>query len=159
MAGVNKVILVGNLGADPEARSLNNGGEVVNMRIATSEQWKDRDGNRQERTEWHNVVIFNENLGRVAKNYLRKGSKVFVEGQLQTRKWTDQSGNDRYTTEIVLQRFRGELVLLDSREGTGGGRSAFGEDYDDAGGTAPQRSQPRPQPAAFDTDLDDDVPF
>ena len=162
MAGVNKVILVGNLGADPEARSLNNGGEVVNIRVATSEQWKDRDGNRQERTEWHNVVIFNENLGRVAKNYLRKGSKVYLEGQLQTRKWTDQSGNDRYTTEIVLQRFRGELVLLDSREGAGagGGRSAFGEDYDDLGGSsAPQRAQSRPQPAAFDTDLDDDVPF
>jgi len=162
MAGVNKVILVGNLGADPEARSLNNGGEVVNMRIATSEQWKDKDGNRQERTEWHQVVIFNENLGRVAKNYLRKGSKVYLEGQIQTRKWQDQSGNDRYSTEIVLQRFRGELVLLDSREGSGGGRSAFGEDYDDfgaGGGGSPQRTQSRPQPAAFDTDLDDDVPF
>ena len=108
MAGVNKVILVGNLGADPEARSLNNGGEVVNMRVATSESWKDRDGNRQERTEWHNVVIFNENLGRVAKSYLRKGSKVYLEGQIQTRKWQDQSGNDRYTTEVVLQRFRGD---------------------------------------------------
>jgi len=159
MAGVNKVILVGNLGADPEARSLNNGGEVVNIRVATSEQWKDRDGNRQERTEWHNVVIFNENLGRVAKNYLRKGSKVYLEGQIQTRKWTDQSGNDRYTTEVVLQKFRGELVLLDSREGAGGGRGAFNEDFDDAGGSAPQRTQSRPQPAAFDTDLDDDVPF
>jgi single-strand DNA-binding protein len=163
MAGVNKVILVGNLGADPEARSLNNGGEVVNMRIATSEQWKDRDGNRQERTEWHNVVIFNENLGRVAKNYLRKGSKVYLEGQIQTRKWTDQSGNDRYTTEIVLQRFRGELVLLDSREGAGGGRGAFNEDFggDDfgGGGDGSTRTQSRPQPAAFDTDLDDDVPF
>jgi single-strand DNA-binding protein len=161
MAGVNKVILVGNLGADPESRSLNNGGEVVNMRIATSEQWKDRDGNRQERTEWHNVVIFNENLGRVAKSYLRKGSKVNVEGQIQTRKWTDQSGNDRYTTEIVLQRFRGELVLLDSREGAGGGRGAFNEDFggDDFGGGAQSRPQSRPQPAAFDTDLDDDVPF
>ena len=158
MAGVNKVILVGNLGADPETRSLNNGGEVVNMRVATSEQWKDRDGNRQERTEWHNVVIFNENLGRVAKNYLRKGSKVYLEGQLQTRKWTDQSGNDRYTTEVVLQRFRGELVLLDSREGASGGRGAFNEEFDDFGG-APQRAQSRPQPAAFDTDLDDDVPF
>ncbi len=121
MAGVNKVILVGNLGADPESRSLNNGGEVVNIRVATSENWKDRDGNRQERTEWHNVVIFNENLGRVAKSYLRKGSKVYLEGQLQTRKWQDQSGADRYTTEIVLQRFRGELVLLDSRDGGGGG--------------------------------------
>jgi single-strand DNA-binding protein len=159
MAGsVNKVILIGNLGADPEARSLNNGGEVVNMRVATSEQWKDRDGNRQERTEWHNVVIFNENLGRVAKSYLRKGSKVYLEGQIQTRKWTDQSGNDRYTTEIVLQRFRGELVLLDSREGSGGGRGAFNEGYEDFAG-APARAQSRPQPAAFDTDLDDDVPF
>ena len=161
MAGVNKVILVGNLGADPEARSLNNGGEVVNMRVATSEQWKDRDGNRQERTEWHRVVIFNENLGRVAKNYLRKGSKVYLEGQLQTRKWTDQSGQDRYTTEIVLQRFRGELVLLDRREGGGGGRGSFSEDFGAtiSAAAAPSRSQPRPQPAAFDTDLDDDVPF
>ena len=161
MAGVNKVILVGNLGADPEARSLNNGGEVVNMRVATSEQWKDKDGNRQERTEWHQVVIFNENLGRVAKNYLRKGSKVYLEGQIQTRKWQDQSGNDRYSTEIVLQRFRGELVLLDSREGAGGGRGAFNEDFggDDFGGGSSTRTQSRPQPAAFDTDLDDDVPF
>ena len=121
MAGVNKVILVGNLGADPEARSLNSGGEVVNMRVATSESWKDRDGNRQERTEWHNVVIFNENLGKVAKSYLKKGSKVYLEGQIQTRKWTDQTGNDRYTTEVVLQRFRGELQLLDSRGDSGGG--------------------------------------
>ena len=160
MAGVNKVILVGKLGADPEARSLNNGGEVVNLRVATSESWKDRDGNRQERTEWHQVVIFNENLGRVAKSYLKKGSKVYLEGQLQTRKWTDQSGNDRYSTEVVLQRFRGELVLLDSREGGGGGRGAFNEDFggDDFGGGS-QRTQSRPQPAAFDTDLDDDVPF
>ena len=161
MAGVNKVILVGNLGADPEARSLNSGGEVVNMRVATSEQWKDRDGNRQERTEWHNVVIFNENLGRVAKSYLRKGSKVYLEGQLQTRKWTDQSGNDKYTTEVVLQRFRGELVLLDSR-GEGGasgfGGGGYGDDFGGSSGGGSQRQQ-RPQPAAFDTDLDDDVPF
>jgi single-strand DNA-binding protein len=162
MAGVNKVILVGNLGADPESRSFSNGGEVVNLRIATSENWKDRDGNRQERTEWHSVAIFNENLGRVAKSYLKKGSKVYLEGQLQTRKWQDQSGNDKYTTEVVLQRFRGELVLLDSRDG--GGRGAFGgggEDFsgDDFGGGAPARTQSRPQPAAFDTDLDDDVPF
>jgi single-strand DNA-binding protein len=163
MAGVNKVILVGNLGADPDSRSLNNGGEVVNMRIATSEQWKDRDGNRQERTEWHNVVIFNENLGRVAKNYLRKGSKVYLEGQLQTRKWTDQNGNDKYTTEVVLQRFRGELVLLDSREGGsggsfgGGGGGSYGDDFGGGGGSS--KPQQRPQPAAFDTDLDDDVPF
>jgi single-strand DNA-binding protein len=163
MAGVNKVILVGNLGADPEARSLNNGGEVVNIRVATSESWKDKDGNRQERTEWHNVVIFNENLGRVAKSYLRKGSKVYLEGQLQTRKWQDQSGNDKYTTEVVLQRFRGELVLLDSREGgSGGGFGGGGGSYDDGGfsGGGGGGSRPsRPQPAAFDTDLDDDVPF
>jgi len=162
MAGVNKVILVGNLGADPEARSLNNGGEVVNMRIATSESWKDKDGNRQERTEWHNVVIFNENLGRVAKSYLRKGSKVYIEGQIQTRKWTDQTGNDRYTTEIVLQRFRGELVLLDAR-GEGGSGGSFGsDDYGSSGGSfsgGGSKAQSRPQPAAFDTDLDDDVPF
>jgi single-strand DNA-binding protein len=162
MAGVNKVILVGNLGADPEARSLNNGGEVVNMRIATSENWKDREGQRQERTEWHNVVIFNENLGKVAKSYLKKGSKVYIEGQIQTRKWTDQTGNDRYTTEIVLQKFRGELQLLDSRDGGGGSsRGAFNEDFagDDFGGGAPAKTQSRPQPAAFDSDLDDDVPF
>ncbi|WP_129793549.1 single-stranded DNA-binding protein [Sphingosinicella sp. CPCC 101087] len=158
MAGVNKVILVGNLGDDPEARSLNNGGEVVNLRVATSETWKDRDGNRQERTEWHRVVIFNENLGRVAKQYLRKGSKVYLEGQLQTRKWTDQSGQDRYSTEIVLQRFRGELVLLDRREGGGGGED-FGGSYggsSDFGGGSRPASKPQP---AFDSDLDDDVPF
>ncbi len=165
MVGVNKVILVGNLGDDPEVRSLNNGGEVVNMRVATSESWKDRDGNKQERTEWHRVVIFNENLGKVAKSYLRKGSKVYLEGQIQTRKWQDQSGQDRYSTEIVLQRFRGELVLLDSRGGGGGGGDfgdSFGGGSDVGGGndfgggqTRPAR---QPQPA-FDTDLDDDVPF
>jgi len=159
MAGVNKVILVGNLGDDPEARSLNNGGEVVNLRVATSENWKDKDGNRQERTEWHRVVIFNENLGRVAKSYLRKGSKVYLEGQIQTRKWQDQSGADKYSTEVVLQRYRGELVLLDSRgEGGGGGSRGGGSDFaEDSGSGA--RPQSRPQPAAFDTDLDDDVPF
>jgi single-strand DNA-binding protein len=167
MAGVNKVILVGNLGDDPEVRSLNNGGEVVNLRVATSEQWKDRDGNRQERTEWHRVVIFNENLGRVAKQFLRKGSKVYLEGQLQTRKWTDQSGQDKYTTEVVLQRFRGELVLLDPKGGGGGvaedfgggyGASDFGGSRDIGGGGARQPAR-SPQPAAFDSDLDDDVPF
>jgi len=160
MAGVNKVILVGNLGADPESRSMPSGDEVVNLRVATSETWKDRDGNRQERTEWHRVAIFNQNLAKVAKNYLRKGSKVYLEGQIQTRKWTDQSGQERYSTEVVLQNFRGELVLLDSREGAGGGasRGAFNEDFDDAA-SAPARTQSRPQPAAFDTDLDDDVPF
>lgn len=159
MAGVNKVILVGNLGADPEARSLNNGGEVVNMRVATSESWKNKDGERQERTEWHNVVIFNENLGRVAKSYLRKGSKVYLEGQIQTRKWQGQDGNDRYTTEIVLQRFRGELVLLDSRGGGGGGGDYADEDYGGSSSGGGQRGQARPQPATFDNDLDDDVPF
>jgi single-strand DNA-binding protein len=143
MAGVNKVILVGNLGADPEARSLNNGGEVVNLRVATSESWKDKDGHRQERTEWHQVVIFNENLGRVAKNYLRKGSKVYLEGSLQTRKWTDQSGADRYSTEIVLQRFRGELVLLDGKQ-------------DGSQGAA---SRPADNAQAYEHDLADDVPF
>ena len=161
MAGVNKVILVGNLGDDPEVRSLNNGGEVVNMRVATSENWKDKDGNRQERTEWHRVVIFNENLGRVAKSYLKKGSKVYLEGQIQTRKWQDQSGADRWSTEIVLQRFRGELVLLDSRGGGGGGFGG-GDDYGDSGGNdfgGGARPQSRPAPASFDTDLDDDVPF
>jgi len=163
------VILVGNLGADPESRSFANGGEVVNIRVATSETWKDRDGNRQEKTEWHTVAIFNENLGRVAKSYLRKGSKVYLEGQLQTRKWQDQSGNDRYSTEIVLQKFRGELVLLDAREGGGGGGSGNfaggGAEYSSGGGGGGSfagggsKPQSRPQPAAFDTDLDDDVPF
>ena len=175
MAGVNKVILVGNLGQDPESRSFANGGEVVNLRIATSETWKDRDsGERKEKTEWHSVAIFNENLGRVAKSYLRKGSKVYIEGQIQTRKWQDQSGADRYTTEIVLQKFRGELVLLDARGEGGGGGSGGGFDdgassggfggsaYGGGGGTGGgggSKPQSRPQPAAFDSDLDDDVPF
>ena len=160
MAGVNKGILVGNLGDDPEVRSLNNGGEVVNMRVATSESWTDKaTGNKQERTEWHRVVIFNENLGRVAKSYLKKGSKVYLEGQLQTRKWQDQSGADKYSTEVVLQRFRGELVLLDKREGGGSFDDAgdSGASFGGGGGGA-SRPQSRPQPA-FDSDLDDDVPF
>ncbi len=134
----------------------------MNLRVATSENWKDKDGNRQERTEWHRVTIFNENLGRVAKNYLRKGSKVYLEGQLQTRKWTDQAGVEKFSTEVVLQNFRGELVLLDSREGGGGSRAGGGDFADDFGGGGSSgggtRTQ-RPQPAAFDTDLDDDVPF
>ena len=173
MAGsVNKVILVGNLGNDPESKSFANGGEVVNMSVATTESWKDRDGNKQEKTEWHRVVIFNENLGRVAKQYLRKGSKVYLEGQLQTRKWQDNSGQDKYSTEVVLQRFRGELVLLDSRGGGGGGGFGGGDDYGDSfggggsgGGKSSfggrgggNRNQSRPAPA-FDSDLDDDVPF
>jgi single-strand DNA-binding protein len=160
MAGsVNKVILVGNLGKDPESRSFANGGEVVSFSVATSENWKDRSsGERKEKTEWHNVSIFSEGLARVAKSYLRKGSKVYLEGQLETRKWQDQSGNDRYTTDVVLRNFNSAMVLLDSREG--GGRGAFNQDFsgDDFGG-APSKPQSRPQPAAFDTDLDDDVPF
>lgn len=122
MAGsLNKVMLIGNLGADPEVRSFQNGGKVCNLRIATSETWKDRDGQRQERTEWHTVAIFSEGLVNVAENYLRKGSKVYIEGQLQTRKWQDQSGNDRYSTEIVLRGFNGTLTMLDGAPGGGGG--------------------------------------
>jgi single-strand DNA-binding protein len=151
MAGVNKVILVGNLGADPESRSFSNGGEVVNLRLATSETWKDRDGNRQEKTEWHTVAIFNEHLGKTAKSYLRKGSKVYLEGQLQTRKWQDQSGADRYSTEIVLQKFNGALVLLDSRGAEAPEDSGFTERNARHGG-----DQIRPLET---TDLDDDVPF
>ena len=168
---VNKVILVGNLGKDPEARSMNSGGEVVSFTLATSETWNDRDGNRQEKTEWHNVVIFNENLSRVAKNYLRKGQKAYIEGQLQTRKWTDQNGNDRYTTEIVLQRFRGELVLLSGREGGSGGNMGGGNGGQFAGGGSSGALAGGAsgggsnfgggvaQPSPFDSDLDDDVPF
>ncbi len=129
MAGsVNKVILVGNLGADPEIRRLNSGDPVVNLRIATSESWRDKNsGDRKEKTEWHNVVIFNDNLAKVAEQYLKKGMKVYVEGQLQTRKWQDQSGQDRYTTEVVLQKFRGELQMLDARgQGGEGGQVSYG---------------------------------
>lgn len=141
MAGsVNKVILIGNLGKDPEIRSLNDGSKVVNLRIATSESWKDRtSGERREKTEWHSVVIFNENLTRVAESFLKKGSKVYIEGQLQTRKWQDQSGQDRYSTEIVLQRYRGELTMLDGREGG----ESFGSDDEGGGGF---RSGPRSGP-------------
>lgn len=148
MAGVNKVILVGNLGNDPEARSLNNGGEVVNLSVATSESWKDKDGNRQERTEWHRVVIFNEGLGKVAKSYLRKGSKVYLEGQLQTRKWQDNSGADKYSTEIVIQKFGGALELLDAREGAGAGGNQSAPARGGGGYAGPDA-----------TDLDGDVPF
>ena len=129
MAGsVNKVILIGNLGRDPEVRSFQNGGKVCNLRIATSETWKDRNtGERREKTEWHSVAIFQEGLVRVAEQYLRKGSKVYIEGQLQTRKWQDQSGQDRYSTEVVLQGYNGTLVMLDGRgEGGGGGGGGYG---------------------------------
>lgn len=162
MAGsVNKVILIGNLGADPEVRTMGSGGKVVNMRIATSENWTDKaSGERREKTEWHNVVIFNENLARVAEQYLKKGSKVYVEGQLQTRKWQDQSGQDRYTTEIVLQRFRGELTLLDSRgEGGGGGGNFGGGSGGGSGGGGSSGGSRQGSRPSFDDDLDDDVPF
>lgn len=166
MAGVNKVILVGNLGQDPETKSFSNGGEVTNLRVATTENWKDRDGNRQERTQWHSVAIFNENLGRVAKQFLKKGSKVYLEGKLETRKWQDNQGQDRYTTEVVLRQFGGELVLLDGRDGGGGGGGRGGDDFgggyggggNDRGGFGGRQSGNRPPPA-FDSDLDDDVPF
>ena len=138
MAGsVNKVIIVGNLGRDPEVRSFQNGGKVVNLNIATSETWRDKQsGERKERTEWHRVSILNENLAKVAEQYLKKGSKVYIEGQLETRKWQDQSGADKFTTEIVLRPFRGELTLLDGREGGGSGGSSGGGalGYDDRGG-------------------------
>src|SRR4029079_3296379 len=161
MAGsVNKVILIGNLGRDPESRSFSNGGKVVKFSLATSETWT-RDGDRQERTEWHNVVIYDEKIGDVAQRFLRKGSKVYIEGAMQYREYDDANGQKQKIAEVVLQRFRGSLTLLDSREG-GGSRGAFNEDFagdDFAGGGGSARPQSRPQPAAFDTDLDDDVPF
>lgn len=177
MAGsVNKVILIGNLGRDPEVRRLGSGEPVVNLRIATSETWRDKQsGERKERTEWHSVVIFNENLAKVAEQYLKKGSKVYVEGQLQTRKWQDQSGVEKYTTEIVLQRFRGELTILDSRQsssdeyGAGGGYgeessggSSFGGRSGGGGGNFGGGSR-QPAPASggrsSSSHLDDDIPF
>ncbi|WP_160119606.1 single-stranded DNA-binding protein [Rhodovarius lipocyclicus] len=130
MAGVNKVIILGRLGRDPEVRNFQNGGKVVNLRVATSERYKDREGNQQERTEWHSIAIFNEKLGEIAERYLRKGSEVYVEGQLETRKWQDKEGQERYTTEIVLRQFRGELALIGGRSGGGGG----GGMDDDEGG-------------------------
>lgn len=165
MAGVNKVILVGNLGRDPEIRRLNSGEPVVNLSIATSDTWRDKSsGERRERTEWHRVVIFNDNLAKVAENYLRKGSKVYIEGALQTRKWTDQNGQEKYTTEIVLQRYRGELQMLDGRneggDSFGGGRSggsSFGNDS--YGGGGGQVSSDRPQESFHNADIDDEIPF
>ncbi|HVW91793.1 MAG TPA: single-stranded DNA-binding protein [Devosia sp.] len=160
MAGsVNKVILIGNLGADPEVRSLPSGGKVVNMRVATTDTWRDKNsGERRDRTEWHNVVIFNENLGRVAEQYLHKGSKVYLEGALQTRKWQDQSGQDRYTTEVVLQNFNGQLVLLDSRGDGEGAPAGFSgprsEPRQSEGGRRPAAA-----PAFQSGGMDDDIPF
>jgi single-strand DNA-binding protein len=160
MAGsVNKVILVGNLGRDPEIRTLNSGDRVANLRIATSEQWRDKaTGERKEKTEWHSVVIFNDGLVRIAEQYLRKGSTVYIEGSLQTRKWTDQQGVEKYSTEIVLQKFRGELTMLGGRgegAGQGGGQSyGGGDDYGFQPGPAAKSSGPK---QSFD--LDDEIPF
>jgi len=169
MAGsVNKVILVGNLGKDPEIRRTQDGRPIANLRIATSETWRDKaTGERREKTEWHSVVIFNENLCKVAEQYLRKGSKVFIEGALQTRKWQDQSGQDRYSTEVVLQGFNGNLTMLDGRSGgmAEGGQSDYGGDSAAGGGysDAPARSAPRgggsKGGAGFDKQLDDEIPF
>ncbi|MEL1251347.1 single-stranded DNA-binding protein [Aurantiacibacter gilvus] len=179
MAGsLNKVMLIGNLGADPEIRSFQNGGKVCNLRIATSETWKDREGQRQERTEWHTVAIFSEGLVRVCENYLKKGSKVYVEGQLQTRKWQDQNGQDRYSTEVVLRGFNGTLTMLDGAGGGGGGgggsRGGGGSSWDQSGpagggsgsgggygGGSPGGSggsAPSGGGSNYD-DLDDDIPF
>lgn len=146
MAGsVNKVILVGNLGRDPEVRTTNSGGKIVNLNIATSETWKDRQsGERQERTEWHRVVIFNESLAEIAEKYLRKGSKIYLEGALQTRKWTDSDGAEKYSTEIVLQRYRGELTMLEGRSEGGGEQREERQEQT-------RRSAP--------ADLDDEIPF
>ncbi|MDG6078112.1 single-stranded DNA-binding protein [Erythrobacter litoralis] len=176
MAGsLNKVMLIGNLGQDPEVRSFQNGGKVCNLRIATTENWKDRNtGERQERTEWHTVAIFSEGLVNVAERYLRKGSKVFVEGQLQTRKWQDQSGNDRYSTEVVLRGFNGTLTMLDGAGGSGGGgggqRSGGGGDWNQGGGQGSgggdnwrsgggsSGGNDQGGGSNYD-DLDDDIPF
>jgi single-strand DNA-binding protein len=163
---VNKVILIGNVGKDPEVRSMQSGDKIVSFSLATSESWRDKQtGERKDKTEWHNVVIFNEGLAKVAESYLRKGSKVYIEGQLQTRKWQDKTGADRYTTEIVLQRYRGELTLLDGR-GDGASRGG-GEAMEDRSGGDFGRSQPdqrRSMPASGGGGgrgpaLDDDIPF
>jgi len=166
MAGsVNKVILIGNLGRDPEVRTFQNGGKVCNLRIATSENWKDRNtGERRERTEWHSVAIFNEGLVRVAEQYLRKGSKVYLEGQLQTRKWQDQSGQDRYSTEVVLQGFGSTLVMLDGRSegggGYGGGQSGGYGGGQAGGGYGDPYGAPSGSPARASGGIDDDeIPF
>ena len=173
MAGsVNKVIIVGNLGRDPEVRSFQNGGKVCNLRIATSENWKDRTtGERKERTEWHSVAIFSEPLARIAEQYLRKGSKVYIEGQLETRKWQDQSGADRYSTEVVLRPYRGELTLLDGRSDNsggggsyGGGGGGYGDDRGGGGGGYPDDRGGPSGPAGGPSgpagnDMDDEIPF
>ncbi len=169
MAGsVNKVILVGNLGNDPEVRNLPSGGKVVNLSVATSERWKDRNsGEQREKTEWHRVVIFSEGLARVAEQYLRKGSKVYIEGQLQTRKWQDQSGADKYSTEVVLQNFNSSMVLLDGRGegqgdsgGYGGGGDTGFRGVRDNGGNGGGARRPQANAPAFEPGgMDDDIPF
>jgi len=165
MAGsVNKVILIGNLGRDPEVRQTQDGSPVVNLSVATSETWRDKaSGERRERTEWHRVVIFNERLAEVAQKYLKKGSKVYVEGQLQTRKWTDQSGQDKYTTEVVLSRFRGELTMLDGRGEGGGGGGGGGNDFGGggpSGGSGGGGGGGGGRPGGGGApDFDDEIPF
>ncbi len=155
VGSVNKVILVGNLGRDPEVRSMQNGGKVCNLSVATSERWNDRNsGEQQERTEWHRVVIFDDRLVDVAERFLQKGRKVYMEGELQTRKWQDQSGQDRYTTEVVLRRFRGQLVLLDSRSEGGGGGYDAPSDY-----SAPDNNMGGGPIGPGGGDLDDEIPF
>ena len=164
MAGsVNKVIIVGNLGRDPEVRTFQNGGKVCNLRIATSETWKDRNtGERKERTEWHSVAIFNENLARLAEQYLRKGSKVYIEGKLETRKWQDQSGQDKYSTEVVLRPYAGEMTFLDGRDGgSGGGGGGYMSDQSGGGygGGGQGGSQGGGGGAPAGGDIDDEIPF
>ncbi|MDI1283612.1 MAG: single-stranded DNA-binding protein [Reyranella sp.] len=165
MAGsVNKVILVGNLGRDPEVKAMQDGRSLVNMSVATSETWRDRNsGERKERTEWHRVVIFNDKLAEVAQKFLKKGAKVYLEGQLTTRKWTDQSGQERYTTEVVVPRFGGTLTMLDGRSGGGEGGGGGGGMDDDMGGSAPPSSGggggARPAARGGKAELDDDIPF
>lgn len=162
MAGsVNKVILVGNLGRDPEVRHTQDGAPVVNLSVATSETWRDRgSGERRERTEWHRVVIFNENLAKVAEQYLRKGAKVYIEGQLQTRKWTDKDGQERYSTEVVLPRFRGELTMLDGRGESGGaGSYGGGDDFGSGGGYGGSGGGRGGAPGGGAGGLDDEIPF
>jgi single-strand DNA-binding protein len=161
MAGsVNKVILVGNLGKDPEIRRTQDGRPIANLRIATSESWRDKaTGERREKTEWHSVVIFNENLCRIAEQYLKKGSKVFVEGSLQTRRWQGQDGQDRYTTEVVLQGFNGNLTMLDGRSGAGAGMQENGQaDYGEPSYSEAPRGKAKGG-AAMDKQLDDEIPF
>lgn len=160
MAGsLNKVMLIGNLGADPEVRTFQNGGKVCNLRIATSERWRDKaTGENREKTEWHTVAVFSDGLVRVCEQYLRKGSKVFIEGKLQTRKWQDQSGADRYSTEVVLQGFGSTLTMLDGR-GEGGGQGAGGDGGYGGQSSGERRSSYDSAPAPSNSDLDDDIPF